>query len=245
MAFLSSLLLAAATPAFSADEKRAQLDAVAASEDYSALTAQITGIRSGDEFHTVLDWLGAKWLDGSSVLIAFHYAGLLQQAARQLPGDEGEQLRGSALAVLLYAAAVSMVDGKQCSDASAPERRFQQAVEFIRAGQLDGINPELKAQAAQAAVAIEQRTWVKRSRAGDAKILCTGGMQEIAHNLKAGSPVREVEAKEGQIGRQRVVESDGKYVPGIIPAEQWLQKAEPVRGEVSAIVNALAGLSAK
>lgn len=245
MAFFSSLLLAAATPAFSVEDKSAQLDTLATRQDYTALTAQITGINSAEEFHAVLDWLGQEWQGGSSVLIAFHYAGLLQQTARQLPGDEGEQLRGSALSVLLYAAAVSMVDGKQCGDASAPENRFQQAVEFIRAGQLNTLSPELREQAARIAVTMEQRTWAKRSAAGDAKILCTGGMQEISHNLAAGAPVREVEAKEGQIGRQMVIENDGKYVPTVIPAEQWLPKAEVARADVPSIVRTLAGLTAK
>jgi hypothetical protein len=58
-------------------------------------------------------------------------------------------------------------------------------------------------------------------------------MEEMSYNMTHGT-MREVEAKPGQIGRQIVVDGDGKYRPSVREQKAWQPEAEAARSSLRA-----------
>jgi hypothetical protein len=135
----------------------------------------------------------------------------------------------------LYAYAAIGIDGARCGDRSAPSNRLDQLMGWE--GRiwpfLTEMTPEQRQMAVDLAVRTEERTRARRDSKGDVEFLCRGGMEEMSYNMTHGT-MREVEAKPGQIGRQIVVDGDGKYRPSVREQKAWQPEAEAARSSLRA-----------
>lgn len=246
MSFLAALVFAQsavvpASPIFDKAQHLAALDSAFEKRDYNQIVKIALEPKSSPETLASLDWLGAKFKQGSSPAIALTYSRLLNAIAASEPGKEGNGLRGTALAALIYAAASSSVEDRQCADKTAWGNRLMQMAPYIQQSGLRDLDDETRRFAAAIALQIEKNTWDRRKAEDDAAFLCMNGMRAITAGLAAGA-VREEKPTPGQIGRQVkvTVPSDFKYERR--SDAEWWTEAEALRAQLPNLVLQLAGV---
>jgi hypothetical protein len=246
MSALLALFIAGATPelpASSTASHEASLTKLLQSKDYGELTKLVLSPKSKEEFRSNLDWLSVRWQEGSTALVPFLYARLLEAATRGKADEQAAQLRGTALAAMLYVYGVASIDGARCGDRSAPTHRQDQMIEvfseLLKAARF--MSFEMRQEAVGIAVGMERKTADARDAAGDVEFFCRYGLEETQYNLKYGT-AQEVPARPGQFGRQVVLTGDGKYVPSTIAESIWRPIALKARAEMPNSVGKLVGI---
>jgi len=232
---LVAALLAATSPASSqvvATHQPAALDALLAAGDYAALATTIRSRTTPDDLGADLDWLRAKMLAGESAFVSMLYARMLWDSSATLPPPRQRAVRTNAAFAILYAHAAITIDGTRCGDPSAPGHKEAQLGMMI---------PELlpflatltkaeRQSLAETVWKVERDTAARRDRQGDVKFLCSGGMDEMAHNLDHGTS-RELPEKPGG-WRHVEVTADGTYRPRERPEAEWKALAARHRAEL-------------
>jgi|GEM_PF-5584873 len=249
--FASALAVAVASPAAAAPPampppaaedlgRVARLSALLAAQDHMALGRMIREPATEADVRTDLDWLKERLLEGNSVWIAMLYAKLLWSLSDRSPPEAAGELRQTAVMATLYAYGAIGIDGARCGDRSAPSHRLDQLMGWEPRiwPFLAEMIPEHRQRAIDLAVQIEQRTRARRDAAGDVEFLCRAGMEEMSYNMAHGT-MREVEPKPGQIGRQIVVDGDGKYRPSVRQEKAWRPEAEAARSGLRAFLSEL------
>jgi len=215
----------------------AAADRLLQDRDYEVLSGRLTN--PGLLGRTYLDWLGAKFMSGESAFVAYFYAIYLQDVASQLPPEQAENIRGTALAALLYAIVVSDVDAQQCADRSArADRATKFAITLSQSGLLELADP-VRESAALIALAFEERSWTLRQEIDDTGFLCQNGMAAITAGLAAGN-YDEREPVPGEIGRQIGVTPPEDFVYERLDPEIWLPVAQARRENLPETIKALA-----
>jgi hypothetical protein len=240
IAFVSALAVAAASPAAApaappppaaqGKDRAERLSALLAAQDHSALGRMIGEPATEADVASDLDWLKERMLEGNSAWIAMLYAKMLWSLSDRSPPEVAGEVRQTAVMAILYAHAAIGVDGARCGDRSAPSHRLDQLMgwepgiwSFLRE-----MTPAHRQRAVDLAVLIENRTRARRDSRGDVEFLCRAGMEEMSYNMTHGA-MREVEPSPGQIGRQIVVDGDGKYRPSVREEKTWRPEAEAAR----------------
>ena len=228
-----------AAPPFDRAQHVASLDGAMAKADYNAIMELALQPKSAPEAMASLDWLGDRFKSGSSIAIAFTYSRLLAGLAAQLPEGQRDQLRGTALAAAIYAAAASAIEDRQCADRTARGTRIQQLSAQIASSGLLELDDPTRRLAAAIALDIERKTWEKRKTANEAAFLCMNGMSAMSAGISAGS-VKEEASKPGQIGRQMSVKVPDDFVYERRPDSEWWPEAEKLREQLPQLVVSLA-----
>lgn len=248
MMILFAAALAQATPAqplrapqFDLAEYVVGLDAALADADYNAISEATLKPASALQAKASLDWLGMQFNRGASPMIALTYARLLGAVAQAAPGSSGDGLRGTALAAMIYAAAASSIDDRQCADRTAWGNRLQQMTPLLQQSGLLGLDDRNRRLAAAVALHIEKTTWETRKQADDAAFLCMNGMTAMTAGIAKGS-VKEVNPREGQIGRQMSVKVPDGFRYERRSNSEWWSEAETLRAQLPALVLALANV---
>ncbi|HEX9948025.1 MAG TPA: hypothetical protein VGA98_10840 [Allosphingosinicella sp.] len=226
---------AAPPPAAEGSGRAARLSALLGAGDHMALGRMIREPITEADVMTDLDWLKERLFEGRSAWIAMLYAKLLWSLSDSSPPEAADELRQTAVMATLYASAAIAIDGARCGDRSAPASRQDQVMGWEPEiwPFLAKMTPEHRERAIQLAALIEERTRTRRDSAGDVEFLCRGGMEEMQYNMKHGS-MREVAPRPGQIGRQIVVDGDGKYRPSVREEKAWRPEAEAARSGLRA-----------
>lgn len=246
MSFFAALFLAQSPalpvpPVFDQVQHVAALDAAFEKRDYNQIVKTALEPKSPTEAGASLDWLGAKFQQGTSPAIALTYSRLLNAVAKSQLGTGGDDLRGTALAALIYAAASSSIEDRQCADRTAWGNRFTQMAPFIRQGGFLDLDEKTRRFAAEIALLIEKTTWDRRKVNDDAAFLCMNGMRAITAGLSAGS-VREEMPTPGQIGRQMKVTVPNEFKYERRPDAEWWPEAEALRAQLPQLVIQLAAV---
>lgn len=217
-----------------------ELDNLLGKEDYTLLGKRMQNPQSSEEFKFILDWSKEKWLTGNSSIVPFIYSNILWAVTKDA-GPQGDGLKSTAAAALLYVIANVEIDGERCADRSAPGDRLlkimgggRPILEFVA-----NASEEDRKRMIYIATEIARRTETVRDAKGDKNFVCRFGMAEINYNLKHGSQ-REVPAQPGQFGRQIILDGDGGYVPQELPETEWRPKVAKRRAEMAASLTALA-----
>lgn len=236
-----ALTVSGVSPALSQepDGHVARLDVELAKDDYSALGDILFNPKSAEEARASLDWLGEHFKRGESPFIAFAYARLLMGFANEMPAEQAEGLKGTALAAMLYASSASLVEALQCADGTARSDRAQQfSAHLANSGLLD-LDEKVREQAAWIAVTIEQQTWSARRMRNDARFLCANGMAAMTAGIQAGQ-AQERAPREGEVGRQIAVTPPANFVYERRADEEWWEDAEKLRAQLPALLAMLA-----
>lgn len=225
-------------------ERQAQhekLDAWLAQDDYRAIGDEIQALSDPDEAMATLDWLGEEFMQGESAFIAWQYSQLLNAFAS---GPNGEGLKGTALAAMLYTIAASSIEARQCADRTAWSDRAQTFTGQLLNGDLLDQPEDVRRKAVQIALAVEKLTWDRRKQMNDAEFLCMNGMNAMMAGLAGGS-TREEEPAEGRIGRQIRVSPPDEFVYERRENADWWPEAEALRVQLPGALVALAGLASR
>lgn len=248
MSILFAAALAQATTATPAGPQQidqaqhiAALDASLAKADYAAISEMAVKPTSAQQAVTTLDWLGQQFQRGASPMIALTYARLLAAVAKSSPGSAGDNLRGTALAAMIYAAAASAIEDHQCTDRTAWGNRLQQMTPLIQQSGLLALDDSTRRFAAAIALRIEKSTWETRKQADDAAFLCMNGMAAMTAGIANGS-VKEIKPREGQIGRQMSVKVPDSFKYDRRPDAEWWAEAEAQRIQLPSLVLGLANV---
>lgn len=247
LSFFAGLALSQATapiapiaPDFDQVDHHRQLDAWLTADAYRAIAKVVLEPKSEIEARASLNWLGAAFKRGESPFIAWAYAKLLVGMANGVPDETALQMKGSALAAMLYASSAAQVESLQCADATARTDRTEQFVSQMRTSGLLDIDEGQRRLAALIALGVERRTWDRRKLSNDAKFLCANGMAAISAGIAAGNVTEE--SGEGQIGRKIEVNPPGDFVYERRENADWWPEAEELRQDQSAVLAALAGI---
>jgi hypothetical protein len=164
------------------------LEPMLAGRDWKGLETLLSGPAPQTELACRLDWLQRRVEGGGNFFLAQLHARNLWQMGR----------RPEAIRSLLYAAALVRVDGAACADRSAPQRRLEQVLSWqapiLRAGR--ALPPNRKAEAVEAALALERKTAPRRNARDD--ILCLGGDDAQLAQMRRGSVTVEIIPLPGQ-----------------------------------------------
>lgn len=229
----------ATAPQFDHAEHVAHLDAALANADYNAISKAALEPTSALQARASLDWLGMQFNRGASPMIALTYARVLAAVAQAAPGSSGDGFRGTALAAMIYATASSAVEDRQCADRTAWGNRLQQMAPLVQQSGLLGLDERTRRLAAAIALHVEKSTWQTRKQADDAAFLCMNGMAAMTAAIATGS-VKEVEPREGQIGRQMSVKVPDASKYERRPNSDWWPEAETLRAQLPTLVLKLA-----
>lgn len=246
MSVFAALFLAqsAALPApsvFDQAQHVAALEAAFEKRDYNQIVKTALEPESPAEAGASLDWLGAKFQQGASPAIALTYSRLLNAIAAREPGNGGDGLRGTALAALIYAAASSSIEDRQCADKTAWGNRLTQIAPLIQQSGFLNLDEKTRRFAAAIALRMETITWDRRKVSDDAAFLCMNGMRAITAGLAAGS-VREEAPAPGQFGRQVKVTVPDEFKYERRPDAEWWPEAEALRARLPQLVLQLAAV---
>lgn len=217
----------------------ARLEQAAGLPDQKSFADILFNPASDLELRTNLDWLGARFQRGDSAFIAYAYSRTLVGAASRVPADQANELKGTALAALLYASSASMVEGLQCADGTARSNRMEQFASQLSVSGLRQLDEPTRRKAAFIAVRIEQNTWPARRNRNDARFQCANGMAAMSAGLAAGQ-TKERARKPGEIGRQISVTVPPDFVYERRADEDWWADAENARTQLTAFVAKLA-----
>lgn len=219
----------------------AKLDGLLAKQDYRAVSAHIEALQSQPEAMATLDWLGAQFMQGPSAMIAYTYAKLLGEFANGTEGETARQLRGTVLAAGLYALLAADIDGQQCADLTARANRAEQFAGILGRSNLREYDEETRRNAVLIAMGLENRGWERRKQMDDTRFLCANGMAAMMAGLRAGQ-AREVEPREGQIGRQVSVKVPEDFKYERRANADWWPEAEKRRAAAAGSLYQLMGV---
>ncbi|WOE74590.1 hypothetical protein [Alterisphingorhabdus coralli] len=234
----SSNSAASAPRAFDRATHYALLNQLKDKAEYLKIGEIIDKPSSQDEANANLDWLGIQFKTGASSYFSFQYSRLLSAYADAIPGNQGDQLRGTALAAMLHAIIASQAEAQQCADRTARADRPMRFMQMLNTMGLLEQNEEVRKMAGFIAFNMEQRTWDVRKQINDASFLCMNGMAAMSAGLTNSEP-REVETPEGQIGRTFTVQPPADFVYERLPNEEWWPKAEELRAKNGAALKSL------
>jgi hypothetical protein len=218
----------------------AVLDALLAARDYKTLGERIRDVSRQPDLVSDLDWLKNRTLEGNTAFVTMLYSRLLWTAAGGLPEESQRGWRMTAAMMTLYTQAAISIDGQRCGDRSAPAHRGQQLLGWNREiwPFLASLSVEERQTLVRVATAIEGKTAARRDGRGDVDFLCRAGMEETQYNLTHGT-AREEPPAPGMIGRQVVLEGDGKYKPSERPEAEWRADAARMRATLTTGLTAM------
>lgn len=195
----------------------ARFDALAAAERWEELPGAFSAYLNGpgdsaQKLERVRRWLTAKVEAGEGT------AGLASVLAK-LHRDAGRPRE--AVFYLTYARALVLIDGRSCTDRTAPSDKLRNLVTYYN--DLDGTFRALpgaeRTATVDRAVALEAATWPMRRRSPN-RWLCSGGMDEVRRSIARGVTGREMVVP-GLLGTQSIIPRDPNYVPSFRGAEDW------------------------
>lgn len=218
-----------------------RLEAAAREPDYKNLATLLFNPGSAEETGANLDWLGVRFFRGDSAFFAWAYSRTLVGVADHMPSAQAVELRSTALAALLNASAVSLVDGQQCADGSARTNRMEQFSGQLRSSGLMQLDETSRRKAAFVALMIEQKTWPARRTRNDTRFLCANGMAAMSAGIAAGR-TSERAARPGEFGKQVSVSPPPDFVYERRADTEWWSEADKVRGELPALIARLAAI---
>lgn len=209
------------------EPREARLEKLVSAEDWLELGTMLKSPKDQREFDADLMWLRQKTLDGKSAFLSLAYgSGLWYMASAITDQSQKRAIQSTSLLMHLYAISATNIDGTQCVDKTAPSNRIEQMMRHTP-GIWDfaaSLSDEERNQIIDYVVEVEQTTAPKRLASGDARFLCMGGLSQISFGLANGT-TREVPPEAGQFGRQMKVDDGGKYVPEVLPREEWSKTA--------------------
>ncbi len=226
-------------PTFDKSQHVAELEAALVKQDYNQIAEVALAPKSAPEARASLDWLGTQFNQGASSMVALTYSRLLVAIASGQPGASGDGFRGTALAALIYAAASSSIEDRQCADGTAWGNRLLQMKPLVRQRGLLDLNEKTRRLAAAIALHVEKATWDRRKNNDDTPFLCMNGMRALSAGIATGA-VREVEPAEGQIGRQMKVKVPDSFKYERRANAEWWPEAEALRARLPQLVFQLA-----
>ena len=103
-----------------------QLEDLLTREQYDDLSRAFAAITAPDEILLLINWQEAKVLDGDGAFLAFEYSKTLERAARAFPTGLAD-FRESGATYLVYAYALTAIDGAACEHPDGPQA-FAQAI---------------------------------------------------------------------------------------------------------------------
>jgi len=227
-------------------DRYATLDSLLAEREYSKMLALLQNASSRKIFDADLMWLQRQSLDGYTAYSNLIYGQNLWVAIGQSTDPRIDQAKQTAAAQIVYTLWVLDIDGARCSDRSAPSDRSLKIMtaaypilEWAR-----NADPKSKALIANFIAMLDDRTKEKRVTDFDSAFLCTGGLAHMSYGLQHGSTT-EREPKEGEFGRQVVIDDDGAYVPSLIELNEWRKIAEEKRSNRKSWINRLLAIEAE
>lgn len=222
------------------EDRYSTLDSLLAKREYSKIRGLLQNVSSREIFDKDLMWLQRQSMSGHTAFSNLMYGQNLWAMVSQSTDPRVDQVKQTAAAQIAYTLWVLDIDGARCSDRSAPADRSLKIMtasypilEWAR-----NSDPESKSLIVKVILLLDDKMKERRVADFDSAFLCTGGLQHMAYGLKNGSTT-EREPKEGEFGRQVVIDDGGDYVPGLIELEEWRKISEEKRAKRSNWINQL------
>lgn len=210
-----------------------ELDAMVSQGRFVDMTRRLTSANNVNDVLLDMNWEQARIFNGGGFIIALSYMRDLWRTGSYLPPPNGDQLKRSAGAMLLYTFALIRIDGPQCGDPTAPGHRMDQLGQqgqsifaFIktlpRADRMRLGTAALKIEAATAPVRTQD------------EVLCRDGLQQSLANTKAwgDKPAPETPCPPGMFGTCRSIPDDPKFKVQFLSPEQWKPKQAAARDQM-------------
>jgi hypothetical protein len=218
----------------------AQLDAWYDQKDYGPLTQRLRSVRNESEVLLDISWEQKKLIDGGGFMVAYATLYDTWRVGAALPAESGTQFKDGAVVAFLYALDLAIVDGVRCADPSAPGHRVDQLVMQNRDLVRYLVSLPIARRMELGSISLQLEAATAPIRREDS-VLCSGGMEEISHDLKANgdNPLPSDPSRPGGY----VVPSAPGYNPGFLAADQVAPKLAQARRQLPAnLTKFLAGL---
>jgi len=223
---------------------QAELDQMVKEKRFVDLTKRLQSANTIDTVHLDLNWEQARLFDGAGFIIALGYMHDLWREGISLPPPNGDQLKRSAGAMMLYTLALIEIDGPQCGDRTAPGHRMDQLAQqgqpifaFVKT-----LPRDERMKLGAAALTVEAATAPVR---GQDDVLCRDGMEEMNANLKAwgDKPLPTIPCPPGgSVGVCRGVPEDPNYRPQFLSPAAWKPKQAQMRSQMPGLLTRLLSL---
>lgn len=221
-----------APPAASSPKNHAQLDAMLAKKEWEPLLTTLQNANTAEAVEADLDWERLKIYEGAGIIVSIAYMRDLWRVGEATPGQGGDNVKQSAVAIGLYLDAVMTVDGARCADAAAPGFRRNQlfSQQPYVWSYAKGLPKDMRNTITSVALLYEAVTAPVRQ---NDDVLCqgptTGSMVEILEGMvamaKAGQQPKEVKRPD-MIGKSYEIP---RAPPHFVDEAQWRPRADAAR----------------
>ena len=209
-----------------------ELDALFASQNWSALASALKTPANIDDLVRGANWLRPKVYEGAGGLtLALVYSNDLWTFGRSMKvEDPNKDLRLSSAMMSLYAYELIAIDGFKCEDQSAPIARLNNYIKGRSEAwvYLNALPVDRRTAIIDASLDLERKT--ASVRKNDDQI-CRGGMAEIRAGLERGKQ-QNAPKNPGEVGTTVNVAAPPDWTPSFLPSEKYLPLQDKARADM-------------
>lgn len=211
----------------------AELDALLGAKNYLEIGKVLKAANTANAVLLDMNWESQKMTAGASAFISFAYAFDLWRLGSSLQPPQADELKKTAVMVVLYTYELIDLDGQKCQDVSAPGNRMHQTtMSFPQIIKYGAALPDPdKNIVEQIALKLEQRTAPLRA---DDDFICRDGLDEIQKGLEKNGdkPLPQLPTQPGMIGKTVGIPQDPTYQAKFVPKDVWLPKQAAERASL-------------